>query len=92
MQKIDELDYSNVPEFDRAYIRQITESCWRKGLIISPLEAYKAWDDYSDSMCAGFMSPPQTFDDGEEWGGRNQDECDNEIKEIVEYYILKNKN
>ena len=62
----EENDYENFSYPDD--VRRIVELFKSKGIIITPSEAEELWDDYSDSMCAGWLILPSN---------------DNELFEIV---------
>ena len=47
-------------------VRRIVEVALKHGVILSPHEAYKAWSDHSDDLCAGWLFLPD--DDNELWG------------------------
>jgi hypothetical protein len=83
-------DFSTVPERYRDDVKTIVESCYRQGLIVAPHEAYSAWCEYSDSMAAGWMGVPTSYDDGESPWKCTLDDCDREITVIVENYGKRN--
>ena len=44
-------------------VSRIVMACNKEGYYITPQDAFKAWNKYSDSMCAGWMSlPTDPFD------------------------------
>jgi hypothetical protein len=50
------LNYDNSGED----VSRIMEAALHYGVVLSPQEAEKAWDEYSESMAAGWMMLPET--------------------------------
>lgn len=49
-----------VPQNRRHDCKKIVEALYCRGVHISMNEAYEAWDNYSDSLCAGWIILPKT--------------------------------
>ena len=79
-------DYSNIPERYRSDVKEIVEACARQNLIVSPQEAYFAWNEYSDTYAAGWLGLPTPYDDGESPWICTLDDCDKEITAKIEHY------
>ncbi len=72
----------NIPEEYLGDCKEIVESCQRQGLTITLLEAYSAWNEYSDDYAAGWLGLPYPV----VYCNCNytQEDCDQEIKSIVD--------
>ncbi len=83
-------DISNFEGIDPDYIsdvQTIIKACNHEGWSITPKEAYDAWNDYSDSMAAGWLGLPYPTEiEGEVF---SQEQCDKEIFAIIERYATK---
>jgi hypothetical protein len=57
------LTYNNTEDLDYAHdAQQIVDRLAAMGYEISLVDAHRAWEDYSNGMCAGWMNLPEDDD------------------------------
>lgn len=70
--------FEDISEYYHEDVRRIIRVAFEHGIILTPNEAYKAWQDFSDTMAAGWMNL-ECESDGSLWyslpeWARGQDE------------------